>query len=150
MKYLLSLVIAGVILSSCSNYYTWSERRTVSLTPNDVRLNINLSDFEYLGKTEISVRSREYLGFIHRIDSINNRPYNYRDLRLVQLSGPRDIRLSSDMQKAAYKVLDDFPDATYYIISNNYLKVHRLFLGKWALHTMEIQAYKYKVENLDK
>ena len=150
MKYFLSLLIAGFIFSSCSNYYTWSERRTVSLTPDNVRLNINLSDFEYLGKTEISARSREYLGFIHRIDSINNRPYNYRDIRLVQLTGPRDIRLSSDMQKAAYKVLDDFPDATYYVVSNNYIKVHRLFLGKWWMQTMEIHAYKYKVENLDK
>lgn len=133
-------------MSSCSNYYTSSERRTVSLTPDNVRLNINLSDFEYLGKTEISARSREYLGFIHKIDSINNRPYNYRDLRYVQLTGPRDIRLTSDMQKAAYKVLDDFPDATYYVVSNSYVKVHRLFLGKWSIQTMEIQAYKYKVE----
>lgn len=150
MKYILAITLAGAILSSCSNYYTLSERRSVSLTPNDVRLNINLNDFEYLGKTEISARTRQYLGFIHIIDSINNRPYNYRDQRLVQLSGPNDIRLSADMQKAAYKVLDDFPDATYYMISSNYVKVHRLFMGKWALKTMEIQAYKYKVEKLDK
>lgn len=146
MKYLFALLVTAVILSSCSNYYTLSERRSVSLTPDIVRLNINLSDFEYLGKTEISVRSREYLGFINRIDSINNRPFNYRDQRLVQLTGPRDIRLGSDMQKAAYKVLDEFPDATYYVVSSDYTKVHRLFLGKWSMHTMEIQAYKYKVE----
>ena len=147
MKYVLMLLTVGVLFASCSNYYTWSERRTVSLTPNDVRLNINLSDFEYLGKTEISARSRQYLGFINVIDSINNQPYNYRDLRIVRLTGPRDIRLSADLQKAAYKVLDDFPDATYYVVSSDYQKVHRLFLGKWWLHTMEIQAYKYKVEN---
>ncbi|HYG02127.1 MAG TPA: hypothetical protein VD927_06745 [Chryseosolibacter sp.] len=146
MKYIL-LILAVACLYGCSNYYTATERRTVSLTPDEVRLNINLSDFEYMGKTEISVRSRKYLGLFERIDSINNRPYNYRDIRLVQLSGPRDLRLPANMQLAAYKVLDEFPDATYYIVSSSYAKVHRLFLGKWSLHTMEIQAYKYKVEN---
>lgn len=145
MRIILILVVATA-LSSCSNYYTYSQRRSTSLTPDNVRLNINLSDFEYMGKTEISVRYRRYLGFINRIDSVNNRPYNYRDVRIVELTGPRDIRLTEDMQKAAYKVLDEFPDATYYIVSSNYQKVHRLFLGKWAMHTMEIQAYKYKVE----
>lgn len=146
MKYFLIFLMAGVTLSACSNYYTFTERRSASLTPDHVRLNINLSDFEYLGKTEISVQSREYFGFINVIDSVNNRRYNYRDIRVVELSGPRDIRLTKDMQKAAYKVLDEFPDATYYIVSSDYVKVHRLFLGKWSLHTMEVQAYKYKVE----
>jgi hypothetical protein len=147
MKYFLIFLIAGLSLSACSNYYTLTERRSTSLTPDNVRLNINLSDFEYMGKTEISVRSRQYLGVINMIDSVNNRPYNYRDVRIVELTGPRDIRLTSDMQKAAYKVLDEFPDATYYIVSSNYVKIHRLFLGKWSMHTMEVQAYKYKVEN---
>jgi hypothetical protein len=146
MKHVLLFVVAAVSLSACSNYYTYTERRSTSLTPDDVRLNINLSDFEYMGKTEISVRSRQYLGFINRIDSVNNRPFNYRDVRIVELTGPRDIKLTPDMQKAAYKVLDEFPDATYYVVSSNYMKVHRLFLGKWAMHTMEVQAYKYKVE----
>lgn len=146
MKYFLIFLIAGLILSGCSNYYTLTERRSTSLTPDIVRLNINLSDFEYMGKTEISVRSRQYFGLINVIDSVNNRPFNYRDVRIVELTGPRDIRLTADMKKAAYKVLDEFPDATYYIVSSNYVKVHRLFLGKWSMHTMEVQAYKYKVE----
>jgi hypothetical protein len=146
MKYVLLFVVAAVTLSSCSNYYTLTERRSTSLTPDNVRLNVNLSDFEYMGKTEISVKSRRYLGFINRIDSVNNRPFNYRDVRVVELTGPRDIRLTEDMQKAAYKVLDEFPDATYYIVSSNYVKIHRLFLGKYEMRTMEVQAYKYKVE----
>lgn len=146
MKYFSLLLLAALSLSSCSNYYTRTERRSTSFTPDHVRLNVNLSDFEYLGKTEISVQSRQYLGIIHRIDSINDRPYNYRDVRVVELSGHHDIRLTPDMQKAAYKVLDEFPDATYYIVSNNYEKIHRLFLGKWKLQTMEVQAYKYAVE----
>lgn len=146
MKYSLLFLIAALTMSACSNYYTRTERRSTSLTPDHVRLNVDLSDFEYLGKTEISVKSREYFGFIQQIDSVNNRPYNYRDVRIVELSGQHDIRLTPDMQKAAYKVLDEFPDATYYIVSSNYEKVHRLFLGKWKLQTMEVQAYKYKVE----
>jgi hypothetical protein len=146
MRHLLLLLVVAATLSSCSNYYTRTERRTTSLTPDNVRLNVNLSDFEYMGKSEISVKTRRYLGFINRIDSVNNRPYNYRDVRFVELSGSSDIRLNPTMQLAAYKVLDEFPDATYYVVSSNYFKIHRLFLGKWSMQTMEVQAYKYKVE----
>lgn len=147
MKGYLVLIISVFALTSCSNYYTFSEKRTTSLTPDFVRLDVTLDDFEYLGKTEISVKTREYLGFITVIDSVNNRAYNYRDVRIVNLTGPRDIKLNAEMQKAAYKVIDEYPDATYYVIANDYKKIHRLFLGKWTLRTMEIHAYKYKVDN---
>lgn len=147
MKGLLIVVISVLTLSSCSNYFTFSEKRTTSLTPDFVRLDISMSDFEYLGKTEISVTSREYLGFIQVIDSINNRAYNYRDVRVTELVGPRDIKLSGEMRRAAYKVIDEFPEATYYIVASDYQQIHRLFLGKQTVRRMEIQAYKYKVEN---
>lgn len=147
LKGLLILVITVFTLSSCSNYYTFSKKRSASLTPNLVQLNINMADFEYLGKTEISVQSREYLGFIQVIDSINNRAYNYRDVRFTELVGPRDIKLSGEMRRAAYKVIDEFPEATYYIVSNDYQQIHRMFLGKQTIRRMEIQAYKYKIEN---
>lgn len=147
MKRLLIIVISVLTLSSCSNYFTFSEKRSASLTPDFVRLDINMSDFEYLGKTEISVQSREYLGFIQVIDSINNRAYNYRDVRFTELVGPRDIKLSGEMRRAAYKVIDEFPEATYYIVASDYKQIHRLFLGKQTIRRMEIQAYKYKIEN---
>lgn len=148
MKRLILVLITIVTLSSCSRYFTFSERRTTSLTPDFVRLDVQLSDFDYLGKTEISISKREYLfGLIKRIDSVNNRVYNYRDVRRLKFTGPDDIKLQPEMQKAAYKVVDEFPDATYYILTSDYENTHKLFLGSRTLRTVEIQAFKYKVES---
>jgi hypothetical protein len=146
-KWILASVISVLMLSSCSNYYTFSAKRTASFTPNLVQLNVDIDDFEYLGQTEISVISRNYLGFIQVIDTVNNRLYNYRDIRVTDLNGPRDLRLSGEMKKAAHKVVDEFPEATYYIVSSDYLQINRLFLGKKVNRRMEIQAYKFKIEN---
>lgn len=144
--WIITILIVPVIFTSCSNFYTYSQKRSISLTPDFVRLNVDINDFEYLGQTEISVSSRQYIGFIKVIDSINNRPYNYRDIRVTELSGPADINLRNEMKKAAYKVVDEFPEATYYVISNDYKQINRMFLGKKEVHRMEIQAFKYKVE----
>lgn len=146
MKHFIAIIISVITLSSCGNYYTSSVKRTTSFTPNVVRLNLDIDDFEYLGKTEISVTYRKYLGLFKVIDSVNNRPYNYRDQKFLRLSGKSDIKLNAEMNKAVYKVIDEYPDATYYIVVNDYQRVHRMFLGKLTLRTMEIQAFKYKIE----
>ena len=137
----------GTLITSCSNFYTFNQNRTLSLTPDFVRLDVSLDDFEYLGQTEITVDSRTYLGFIKVIDSVNNRPYNYRDIRVTDLKGPADLDLRFEMKKAAYKVVDEFPEATYYVIANDYKQINRMFLARKEVHRMEIQAFKYKIEN---
>ena len=145
--WIIAILVSAIFLTSCSNFYTYSSKRSVSLTPDIVRLDVGIDDFEYLGQTEISVTSREYLGFIRVIDSINNRAYNYRDVRVTELYGPRDVKLPNDMKRAAYKVVDEFPEASYYVIINDYQQINRGFLGKKQVRRMEIQAFKYKIEN---
>ncbi|PIB36627.1 hypothetical protein BFP72_15075 [Reichenbachiella sp. 5M10] len=105
---------------------------------------MKLDDFEYMGKSEISVVSRKYLGVFKKIDSVNNEAYNFRDVKVVNLSGLSNIKLKTEMRKAAYKVLDDYPDASFYVVGSDYTKVHKLFLGSRHLRSMEIHAYKYK------
>lgn len=144
-KIILYILIIG-LFSSCSNYRTLSVKKTTSLTPDLVKLNVNLNDMEYLGKTEISVTSRRYLGIFYKLDSINNREYTYQDKKVLTLTGLSDIRLRGHMKKAAYKVVEEFPDATFYIPGNYYRKYHQMFLGKWITRKMEIHAYKYKVQ----
>ncbi|WP_258103423.1 hypothetical protein [Marinoscillum sp. MHG1-6] len=145
MRNLFIAIFAILALSSCSNYLTLSEKRTMSLTPDFVRLDVRLDDFEYLGTTEISVQSREYFGFIQKIDSINNRAYNYRDVRIVDLMGKQDIRLKGEMKKALYKVVDEYPEATYYMVESDYQQISRSFMGRQTVRKMQIQAFKYKI-----
>jgi hypothetical protein len=147
ITWIISLLVMGTLITSCSNFYTFNQKRTLSLTPDFVRLDVSLDDFEYLGQTEITVDSRTYLGFIKVIDSVNNRPFNYRDIRVTDLKGPADLGLRFEMKKAAYKVVDEFPEATYYVIANDYKQINRMFLARKETHRMEIQAFKYKIEN---
>lgn len=147
LTWIISLLILSTVITSCSNFYTYNKKRAVSFTPDFVRLDVTVDDFEYLGQTEISVNSRTYLGFIKVLDSINNRPYNYRDIRVTDLNGSNDIQLRREMRKAAYKVIDEFPEATYYVIANDYKQINRMFLGRNEVHRMEIQAFKYKIED---
>ncbi|PTB95443.1 hypothetical protein C9994_11275 [Marivirga lumbricoides] len=144
--WIITILIVPIIFTSCGNFYTYNQKRSISLTPDFVRLNVDINDIEYLGKTEISVSSRQYIGFIKVIDSINNSPYNYQNVRVTELSGPADINLKNEMKKAAYKVVDEFPEATYYVVTNDYKQINRMFLGKKEVRRMEIQAFKYKVE----
>ncbi|MGL1885373.1 MAG: hypothetical protein OCD76_02565 [Reichenbachiella sp.] len=146
MKKLLypAIIVLVVLVSSCSQYRILTERQTTSLRPNLVQLHIDLEDFEYLGKSEISVVSRKYVGLFSRIDTVNNERYNYRDIKVVTLTGFTDIKLKAEMRKAAYKVIDDYPEANYYIIGQDYKKVHRMFLGSKTWRSMDIHAYKFK------
>ena len=111
LKNLFLIVIIAAAGVSCGTFdpnmgfYTKSERRTVSLSPDIVRLELDIDDFENLGSTEISIIRREYLGgLFSRIDSINDQPYNPRDIKEVKLIGLSDLKLKQGAEKAAYKV----------------------------------------------
>ncbi|WP_162555983.1 hypothetical protein [Reichenbachiella versicolor] len=145
LKSLIAFVVMAVMASSCatSGFYTKSERRTVKMSPDIVRLDLDIDNFENLGSTEVSVISRSYFG-IKRIDSVNNQFFNRRDVKIVELTGFSDLKLKQGVQKAAYKVVDEYPDADYYVVSRDYRKEQRLFLGKKVWRYVDIQAWKYK------
>jgi len=146
MKKIILYIITLVIIASCSNYKTITVKNTTSLNPDIVKLEIKPEDLIYLGKTEITAKSRIYLGFLTKLDSINGEPYNYQDKKEVHLSGFTEIRLKGNMQKASYKAINQFPDASFYIPGNYIKKQHQMFLGKWITQKMEIHAYKYKIQ----
>ncbi|UXP33006.1 hypothetical protein N6H18_03425 [Reichenbachiella agarivorans] len=138
------IIVLAVMMTSCfSQYRIVTERQTTNFAPNIVRLNLDMDDFEYLGKTELSVIGSSYFG-IYRIDSVNNELYNFRDVKVVDLTGFANIKLKSEMKKAAYKVVDEYPDADYFVVGSDYKKVRRLFGGKRTWRYMDVHAYKFK------
>jgi hypothetical protein len=149
-KILLSITLI-VFLISCSNYRTVTQAITTSLSPDEVRLNLSLTDFELLGKTEISTVSRRYFGIVNRIDSVNNRLYNRQIIKKVKLQGYSDIKIRGPLKNAAYKAIEDFPDADFYLIGKSFSKIQNMFLGRKIRRTMEIHAYRYKkIDNSNK
>lgn len=118
--------------------------QTTSFVPDYVRVEANINDYEQLGETTITVESRQYLGFINKIDKINDEDYNFRDVKIVELEGKTNIRLTGDIKKALYKVVEEYPNADYYVPVMKKTEVDRMFLGKYVKKSVTIKAYVLK------
>lgn len=127
-----------MIFSSCG-----SVKKTGTFRPDNTRLNINMSDLVYLGESEVTIKYNVYLGFIYVIDEVNGEGYSYMDVKKTSLGNIAGL-LSGPIRKATYKVIEDYPEATYFQPVFNQSKVDRLFLGREIYETAKIRAYKFK------
>lgn len=146
-RLLLTLTLITFIVlsfSSCSGLRQMSGVQTTSFVPDYVRVEANINDYEQLGETTITVESRQYLGFINKIDKINDEDYNFRDVKIVELEGKTNIRLTGDIKKALYKVVEEYPNADYYVPVMKKTEVDRMFLGKYVKKSVTIKAYVLK------
>lgn len=125
-------------LSSCSVV------KHRSYSPDRVQLNISMDNLEHIGDTEISVKYNRYIGIIPVIESINGTPYTGKVFHHANIanavSGCSDIMLN----RALYKVFNEFPDAEYVVISNEKSQVTRLFLGSEISVSAKVKVYKFK------
>ncbi|MDR1878357.1 MAG: hypothetical protein LBQ64_02200 [Bacteroidales bacterium] len=135
---------AILLLCSCSGIYHYNKVNTTSFSPDHVRLNMDLNDFELLGSDTISVISRTYLGIFKTTDTVNNVLYNFREVKFVNLDGKNGIYLPRELRKAVYKVIEKYPDADFYIPVYSQKQINRLFLGKKQTTTALIKAFKLK------
>jgi hypothetical protein len=138
IKIAMSLLFATLFIG-CVTVTRTSKRTT--FTPDKVELRINISDLKFLGESEITTSYHTYLGFISVIDSINGQPYDPTIKRNTKIEG---LRASGKINKALYKVVEDFPDATYYKIVYDRKVVDKLFLGRDVKQTVRIHAYSFK------
>lgn len=148
MKNLLKIVICVAItgiFSACSiGQHTYYAAKTTDLSPDIVRLNLSLSDFEFLGEVKINVEYRTYLKGIMVYESINGEVYNRRLCRHVNFAGKSPVFLSFPLRKAAYKVIETYPDADYYIpVFTNGIS-ENLFLGSRIKEEAVFKVYKLK------
>lgn len=146
MKRLLSIFFTICIIacfSSCNVERTYNQLRTTSFTPDYVRMDMNLSDMQLLGQTTLTVQTRTYLGIFKHTDYVNGIRYDYRKVSLVDLNGSTDVRLNKDLKKAAYKALEEFPEADYFVPVTSKKEVDRMFLGHKTTYTTVIKAYKF-------
>lgn len=134
--YKLLLLSVGLMLclSSCSVV------RQSTYSPRAVEHNLCMADFEYLGETEISVEYRKYLGIFRTIDVINGQSYDGKTVERMDLPGCSSPILS----RASYKVLDEYPEADYLVVSRTRKSIERLLLGSEVKTYAKIKAYKLK------
>ena len=114
--------------------------------PDSTRLNLTMDDLEFLGESEISVEYRTYFGLISVIDQINGIPYDGKEIKTVRIGDKRDIslRLYSKLNRAQYKLLDEFPDAEYFVVVNQTKSTERMFLGSYVNVKAKVRAYSLK------
>ena len=141
---LIAFVSFIVLFSSCSGLYSYKISQSASLTPDEVRLNLSMDDMNLLGETTISAKTSTYFGIFKSIDYINDEVYDFRKVTKVRLNGEKNINIPTDLDKAAYKVIDEYPTADYFVPVYYNEEVNRMFLGNTKTKTMVIKAYKLK------
>lgn len=129
-------VAAALTLASCSIV------SRQSYSPDVTQLNLQMSDLEYLGETEISVVYDTYLGIFTRIDQINGVKYDGKVREYANLHTNRP--LSRKLVRATPKVLEEFPEASYCIVTRQTVEKQLLFLGSEKVVKATVKAYKIK------
>lgn len=129
-----------VCLTSCSI------TRNRMYVPDSTRLNLTMADLEYVGETEISVDYRTYLGFISVIDRLNGVPYDGAEIKTVNVSDRESsaLKLYGKLKRASYKLLDEFPDGEYFIVTSQSKSVTRWFLGSSISVKARVKVYSLK------
>lgn len=110
-----------------------------------VSLEVHPSDVEYLGETEISVEYQSYLGFIRLIEKVNGEVYDRDTLNFSSFGGnglDQVILSNHFLRRAAYKVFEEYPDATYYMVSREVVQRRRMFLSADVKAKATIRAYR--------
>jgi hypothetical protein len=105
---------------------------------------MGMDDLNYLGESEISVEYDTYLGFITKIRKVNGEYYNPSNTRKLNIP-TQGLSLSGvGMDLAAYKVLEDYPQATYFQVVFERTETERLFLGSVKKTTAKVRAYNLR------
>lgn len=139
-KYILIAMTLTLGLASCS------VSRYKSYAPSTTQLNIQMDDLQYLGETSISVEYRNYLGIISKIDKVNGELYTGDEVQTFPIfnnNGFADALLPN-LNKASYKILEEYPDADYFIVTYQKEEKHQLFLGSNVTSTAKVKAYSLK------
>ena len=103
-----------------------------------------MSDLQYLGESQISCEYNTYLGFIRSISKVNGQDYvPGNDVRLSVKKGLLKFR-TKGMNLAAQKLLEDYPEATYFQIVMDTKETDVMFLGSTTLRKAKVRAYKFK------
>lgn len=138
-KYILC-ALAVLFCTACS------VTRNRAYTPTSAQLNIQMDDLEYLGQTEISVDYRTYLGFIRKIDRINGERYDGVEMRYTNINGGylSAPKLYGRLDRAAFKVTEEFSRANYFVVVSQEKHKTRLFLGSEVTVKATVKAYAFK------
>ena len=140
LKYIICASVMVLGLASCSI------TRYKAYSPTVTQLSLQMDDLEYLGESEITVEYRRYLGVITVIDKVNGQIYDNKEIKQFPIfsNGSISDNLMSQLQLASYKLLEEFPMADYFMVTNQKSQKHQLFLGSTVTATAKVKAYSIR------
>lgn len=144
MKQIIRLLFFSLVAVAFSGCGTLT--KSSASAPSTLQLNLSMSDLEYLGESNIEASYRTYLGFIRVLDKVNGADYDRTNPKITLLSNSNTNKgfLNGVISKAAYKVLEDYPEAEYFQPVFKTKIKDRLFLGTNSTIKAVIKVYKYK------
>lgn len=135
---LIAMVAVLVIATSCG---TLTKSR--SLAFDEVRLELGMNNLQYLGDEEISVEYTSYLGLFKSFQKVNGVVYD--PVNKKELTIPRSCNFRNGiLDKAAYKLVETYPDAVFFQVVFETKTSEKLFLGSENKITAKVKAYKLK------
>ena len=153
-KYLIiSAIVFSLIVSSCGSVYltgigsqTSHSTRAGSFMPDDVRLNLTMDDFQYLGTQEVSASYKKYLGMFTVFNAINDQEVAKRIINIVNLFGNSNlpVKLDGTMMRALHVALVNVPDADFVVPVSIITEKQQMFLGSVVTKKLKVKMYKVK------
>ncbi len=139
-RILILLAACAMVFASCS-----TSRIAVS-SPDVTQLNITMDDLEYLGESEISIEYRKYLGIFRYVDLINGEVNDRQETKTLKIASDplATFHFPDILNRAAYKLAEEYPTADYYRVVNTQKKANRLFLGGHYEVRAKVKAYRLK------
>ena len=148
MKRIRSIILVALavalIVSSCNPVMRTT--RTGAFYPNadKVQLRISMDDLVMLGETEIDIAYETFMG-IAIIREVNGEMYDKFKTIKTDIKG-LSFGSSSRLDKAAGKIIDEFPGAAYYYVVYKKKEIEKSFLsGKAISEKALIRVYDYKI-----
>lgn len=137
--YFLFCIVCALALTSCG-----TTKNAKVFRPNNIQLNIALSELEYLGDCEISVSYDTYFGLFTHIDKVNGEPYNSLEHTSADITPFTGIMSSGPVELAAYKVLQTYPTASYFLPICQTTTKTKLLFGSEKTVNVTVRAYSLK------
>ena len=143
-----SALLCSLLFTSCGiGLRTTRSARSASFMPNDVRLNVTMDDYQYLGTEEVSVSYKRYFGFFTFYNEINGQETTLRNINIVNLYGGSAIGFTKwdfTLLRALYSAMVKHQDADFVVPVSLVTEQEQMFLGKNAKKTLKVKVYKIK------
>ncbi len=137
---LIAICAISLVATSCGSI---TKNRSYSF--DEVRLNMNMNDLVYLGEAEISVEYSTYLfGAFKSVERVNGEMYNPTHETRLSIPSNSCNFTNGNLELAAYKLVETYPDAVYFQVVFETSKKDKLFLGSLNKEYAKVRAYKLK------